>query len=439
MRRVRVNVPDLSLPDNTVSNTKYTRWNFLPKTLAQQFSKPMNRYFLLIAFLQLDSSLTPVNPASTWGPLIAVTLISMLKEHLDDRKRAESDRLANERMFAVVGASGALGKVRAAKIRVGQLVLVRRDDEVPCDLVVLRTSEEALGAGTCYVQTTNLDGEADLKLRRAPPSTQALARDALPALRAVVECAAPNADIHAFDSTLSIEPDGAAGAEHLGLSADNLLLQATHVRKTAWAIGVAVYVGNQTKLGCNKTVPPFKYPAVEQLVNRFSVAIFCFQLVLTLALGIAGARWRAEVGATLPYLGYDHWSRAHPVVYNLVIPLRFLLLMSLMIPISLAVTLDVLRWTCARRERRARSRRTRAAAFARGGIRARHGGRSRALRAPRSSSSRARSCRAGTRAGLATTTRCATAGRARARSQTRLPCRKISDKSDTSSRTRLAR
>lgn len=36
----------------------------------------MNRYFLLIACLQLVRSITPVHPASTWGPLIFIFAIS---------------------------------------------------------------------------------------------------------------------------------------------------------------------------------------------------------------------------------------------------------------------------------------------------------------------------------------------------------------------------
>jgi hypothetical protein len=356
MRQVRINVPDLQLPDNRVSNTRYTRWNFLFKTLAQQFSKPMNRYFLLIAFLQLDASLTPVNPASTWGPLIIVTLVSMIKEAVDDSKRAESDRVANERLYSIGGYGGdgaAARSVRAAEIRVGQLVCVLRDEEVPCDLVLLQTSEApGLGAGICYVQTTNIDGEADLKVRRALAQTQAVPRAQLHELRGTVECALPNAAINEFDSTLVL--DSTVGAPPLGLSVEHLLLQATHVRKTDWVVGLAVYTGNQTKLGCNKGVPPFKYSAAEQLVNRFSVAIFYFQLFLALALGLRGAAWRLSVGKSLAYLGYEHSSREPESVYFVVLPLRFLLLVSLMIPISLAVTLDILRWACAREPRAAR-------------------------------------------------------------------------------------
>lgn len=57
----------------------------------------MNQYFLLIACLQLWSLITPVNPASTWGPLIFIFAVSATKEAWDDYNRYLSDKQANEK------------------------------------------------------------------------------------------------------------------------------------------------------------------------------------------------------------------------------------------------------------------------------------------------------------------------------------------------------
>lgn len=62
----------------------------------------MNQYFLLIACLQLWSLITPVNPASTWGPLIFIFAVSATKEAWDDYHRYLSDRKANEKEVWVV-------------------------------------------------------------------------------------------------------------------------------------------------------------------------------------------------------------------------------------------------------------------------------------------------------------------------------------------------
>jgi hypothetical protein len=50
----------LGYPSNKISNTKYTWWNFIPMMIRSEFSLHINRYFLLIALLQLFPSITPV-------------------------------------------------------------------------------------------------------------------------------------------------------------------------------------------------------------------------------------------------------------------------------------------------------------------------------------------------------------------------------------------
>lgn len=62
----------------------------------------MNQYFLLIACLQLWSLITPVNPASTWGPLIFIFAVSATKEAWDDYNRYLSDKKANEKQVWIV-------------------------------------------------------------------------------------------------------------------------------------------------------------------------------------------------------------------------------------------------------------------------------------------------------------------------------------------------
>lgn len=46
-RKVKTNVPDIEVPDNKISTSKYTKITFLPKNLFEQFSKLSNAYFLV--------------------------------------------------------------------------------------------------------------------------------------------------------------------------------------------------------------------------------------------------------------------------------------------------------------------------------------------------------------------------------------------------------
>ena len=62
----------------------------------------MNRYFLLIACLQLWDEIAPVSPLTTWIPLLVIFGLSATREALDDIKRFRSDKVANERVYDVI-------------------------------------------------------------------------------------------------------------------------------------------------------------------------------------------------------------------------------------------------------------------------------------------------------------------------------------------------
>ncbi|MCO5576970.1 hypothetical protein L7F22_030791 [Adiantum nelumboides] len=150
-RIVYINDRDLCLDsfcDDKVSNTKYTIFTFIPKNLWEQFSRFMNKYFLFIACLQLWPLITPVNPASTWGPLLFIFAVSASKEAWDDHNRYLLDKQANEKKVWIVR-NGVKIQISAEDINVGDIVWFRENEEVPCDLVLLGTSEHQ---GICYIE-----------------------------------------------------------------------------------------------------------------------------------------------------------------------------------------------------------------------------------------------------------------------------------------------
>jgi phospholipid-translocating ATPase len=154
------------------------------------------------------------------------------------------------------------------------------------------------------------------------------------------ECATPNADVYKFDSRLFLN---AESTEAISMTSSNMLLQSTHLRNTDWVYGLAVYTGNETKCGMNKRDPPSKWTKADRFVNMTAVYIFGFQLLIVVVFGIVGNIWKDSTGRDSFYLNY--YSKSEESWYQvLVIPLRFLLLCSLMIPISLKVTLDLARY-----------------------------------------------------------------------------------------------
>ncbi|XP_047065739.1 phospholipid-transporting ATPase 2-like isoform X2 [Lolium rigidum] len=319
--------------DNRISNTKYTFWNFIPKNLCEQFRRVMNQYFLLIACLQLWSTITPVSPATTWGPLAIIFIVSASKEAWDDYNRYLSDKKANERRIWVVK-DGVRRQVKAQEIHVGNIVWLHENDEIPCDLVLIGTSDPQ---GICYVETAALDGETDLKTRIIPSICANLSPEQLGKIKGVVECPNPDNDIRRFDANMRLFPP-TTDNEKCPLTISNTLLQSCYLRYSEWACGVAVYTGNETKSGMSRGTAEPKLTSADSMIDKLTVAIFVFQIVVVLVLGLAGNIWKNSHGRKQWYLMYPPEG---PWYEFLVIPLRFELLCSIMIPISIKVTLDL--------------------------------------------------------------------------------------------------
>ena len=319
-------------PDNHITNTKYTVWSFLPLSLYNQCRLAMNKYFLLIALLQLWPYITPVNPVTTWVPLAVIFLISTVKEGVDDYRRMRQDRLANERRVTIMTSVGAV-ECKSEEVQCGDIVKVMEGEEFCADMVLMASSEKS---GGCWIETSNVDGETNLKGRVALPETQRLTEadsgeeDGLGRLKCTVECAVPNKNIYGFDSTITL-----SNSTTLPLSTEQLLLQATTLCNTAFIYGLVVYTGNETKVAQNKNVPRHKQTTLDAQIDTTIVVLFVLQCAFIVVWGITGS--------VLLYIDEDEpvWYldlRALAWYDPAVIPLRFLLLASMMIPISLKVS-----------------------------------------------------------------------------------------------------
>jgi phospholipid-translocating ATPase len=221
--------------------------------------------------------------------------------------------------------------VPSGNLHEGDVILLRDGDEVPADVVVVGSSGET--DGSVYVQTANIDGEIDLKSRVSLE---------LPACKQIVlHLPEPSSAVYSFDARLQV--DGGDAWRSVGV--ENTLWAATHVRNVEWVLGLVVYCGNETKLGQNKRLPPTKWTVLERYVNKVVQVIVAVQLLLMLSLGASGYAWERRFLTDAWYLdAHGVGGVGAFVTYSV----RFLLLSSLMIPISLKVTMDAFKFMSAK-------------------------------------------------------------------------------------------
>ena len=197
-------------------------------------------------------------------------------------------------------------------------------------MVLLTSSEHN---GLAYIETSNLDGETNLKIRQAPKiSVDYNTIEKLEDMQAEIECEGPNKDVASFAGTLQIHDAKYA------LKANELLLRGARLKNTSWIYGAVVYTGHDSKLLRNSKPAPMKGSTIDMLTN--SRIFFLFIVLVALALLSSG-------GAIIFHQYYLHgaWYLEGITEMNFVWNVfTFFILYNNLIPISLQVTLVLVRF-----------------------------------------------------------------------------------------------
>jgi len=162
--------------------------------------------------------------------------------------------------------------IESQQISPGDLVVVERDCDVPCDLVLLRTTDLHC---KCFITTANLDGESNLKTLTVPRDLPIMNPDQLHKL-GVIECESPKTDLYSFNGKIEL----AGTSKVLPLTAENVLLRGSRVKNTEAVIGCAVYLGMTTKLQLNSRLTRNKTASSEIYINRFLVFVLVAMIAM---------------------------------------------------------------------------------------------------------------------------------------------------------------
>ncbi|CEO98647.1 hypothetical protein PBRA_006761 [Plasmodiophora brassicae] len=318
--------PALSFPPNRVRNQKYSLISFLPLVLYDQFRFFFNLYFLIVAISQFIPELQVGVLFTYVAPLVFVLTVTISKEAYDDFQRYRRDKEANSAMYEVIE-NGIIKSVPSSSLRVGDLVIVHKDERVPADMVLLKTREEN---GEIFIRTDQLDGETDWKLRHAVHSTQQqFAWEDVYKLQGRMEVEAPRKAIYDFVGAFTTNRDSPSASSHERNPDDaNPAVEGLDLEHTVWAntviatgsvVGCVIYTGDETRSVMNANTPATKMGLVDLELNSISKLLFAMTVLL------------AFVMVTMKGL-YGQW----PLLF-----FRFLLLFSAIIPISLRVNLDM--------------------------------------------------------------------------------------------------
>ncbi|XP_035766584.1 probable phospholipid-transporting ATPase IM [Neolamprologus brichardi] len=176
-RKIRANDREYNLSfkyaTNAIKTSKYNFFTFLPLNLFEQFQRIANAYFLFLLVLQVIPQISSLSWFTTVVPLILVLTVTAAKDATDDINRHRSDNRVNNRKVQVL-IDRKLRSEKWMNVQVGDIIKLENNQFVTADLLLLSSSEPL---NLVYIETAELDGETNLKVRQALPVTGDLGDD----------------------------------------------------------------------------------------------------------------------------------------------------------------------------------------------------------------------------------------------------------------------
>ena len=166
----KINNKKVKIPQklkNYITTSKYTWYNFVPKILYEQFTKMSNIYFIIIAVLQCFPEISNADGKPIiLMPLSVVIIVNSVKDFYEDWKRKKSDDEENNRKVEVYDLDKEKFVTKKWKeVFVGNILKVKKGEYFPADCVLISSTDRKTHG--CYIETKNLDGETNLKMKKS--------------------------------------------------------------------------------------------------------------------------------------------------------------------------------------------------------------------------------------------------------------------------------
>jgi len=326
--------------NNFIKTSKYTLLTFLPLNVFEQLQRAANFYFICLLILQLMPVISSLTWVTTAVPLLGVFLVTAVKYGYDDIQRHRTDKQVNNRKSQVLR-KGYLVEEKWHRVQVGDVIRMENNSFIAADILLLSSHNPN---GLCYIETAELDGETNLKVKQCLDATNVLGEDErnLSQFNGHIICEAPNNNLNKFEGTMTWNQ------QKFSLDNEKVLLRGAVLRNTPWCYGVVLFAGKDTKLMQNSGKTKFKQTSIDKLLNFIILGIvvflFCMCLFCTIACGI----WESFIGYS--FQEFLPWESIIPkekltgaTVISCLVFFSYAIVLNTVVPISLYVSVEVIR------------------------------------------------------------------------------------------------
>ena len=330
-------------PSNSISTSKYTYYNFLPKILFEQFSKIANVYFLIIAFFQVFKEISNSNgkPVILF-PLFIVVSVNGVKDFYEDWKRKKSDDQENSKNTLIYSFKKKnFIKKKWKDVLIGDIIKVKEDEYFPADVIILTSSEES---NCCYIETKSIDGETNLKFKKTNKKIFEILNNnkdkenLINLDTSIVQCQQPNEFIYEFNGKF-IGPNNI----EFFLDIDNFILRGCSLKQTGFIYALVIYVGHDTKIMRNSVSAKEKVSKIEHIMNNQIIIVFILQFVIGIISSLIG---NIQLYSDRKNLGYIYPDNEINITFGKIVIIigTWIILVNNIVPISLLMTLEMVKY-----------------------------------------------------------------------------------------------
>lgn len=228
-------------------------------------------------------------------------------------------------------------------VRVGDIVRVQNNEEIPADLVIISTSDDD---NCCYVETKNLDGETNLKVRQALKygslGSKIQRADDLLLREFQINSEGPQANLYSYQANISYKHPVTSEEATESVTINNLLLRGCFLRNTKWAIGIVAFTGDDTKIMMNAGITPTKQSRLSRELNYYVVLNFILLFILCFTSGIINGFYYRKKNTSRDYFEFGTIAGT-PAKNGIVSVFVAVILYQSLVPISLYITIEIIK------------------------------------------------------------------------------------------------
>ena len=256
-------------------------------------------FFLLNTILSSINVISTKSTTSALAPFIIVVTIGLVLDGIEEIKRYRNDVKANNTKVKLYK-NKKLRNTEWSKVKIGNLVKVKKDENFPADMLVIFSSNKE---GNFYLQTSNIDGETNLKERDALSYTQKLfmnkefkkTHDNLNKLfkhendnnnpNCIIEVEQPNKNIYEINGSIIFYGDE---KNKNFFNIKSTAIRGAKLKNTEFIYGIIIYTGKETKIMKNIVKQSVKSANIDKLIDNIVFIILILRFIYIIIFMLIG-------------------------------------------------------------------------------------------------------------------------------------------------------